>query len=385
MTITKASIIPTALIVISLLFSNCIDNNLSKSDNLIDKSEFIVLSSDVKSSLKDTAFFKSSKIVFLETTDASLLKSINRICQDDSRLFIFDKSLNKIVIFDFNGRYLANIDRVGGGPSEYQGVMDFCIEPLKKQILVLCHRPYKVMWFTYEGEFIREKKTEVLYTQIAVDSKYIYCTRSELNKTELDNYEIDIFNHELNIINDALLTRDNLTNTSFNRGNQLTSSKNINYARRFDNVIYQIKNGEISKKFVINFKEHAFPKELLNNNYTSSEFYNICSTKKYVFSITNILESDKYLFFNTNIGLHVFDKKTKSLNGYNIIFCSKLRWGSNSYYPVGNSDNKIVSAIEPGLFSRLKERGAIFSPQMLELSQKVKEEDNQVLLIYELK
>ncbi|KAA6313625.1 hypothetical protein EZS27_035629 [termite gut metagenome] len=160
------------------------------SKTIEDNSTVLTLASDIKRDLVDTVYFKSSQFIFLETNDNSLLREITRICNHAGKLFIFDKSLDKIVFFDMEGKYLNHIHRIGNAPSEYISLMDFCLDTIHSQILVLCDRPYKIMKFNYSGDFIGEKQVNDLYFNIIAHSGYVYCNKSELSAENQDNYEL---------------------------------------------------------------------------------------------------------------------------------------------------------------------------------------------------
>jgi hypothetical protein len=113
------------------------------------------------------------------------------------------------------------------------------------------------------------------------------------------------------------------------------------------------------------------------------------SEKDYVYSITDVSESENFLFFNTNVAIFVFDKKTKVLNGYKTIYNSKIRVSNNSYFPIGNNCKKIASVFNPLYLSNAKEYSKkdpnYDNHELLKLAEKVNEEDNPILILYEIK
>ena len=108
--------------------------------------------------LDDSTIFKQCHTVFLETNDNSLIREINRIYKTEDYIFIFDKLLKKICVFDDQGKYQTKIHNIGQGPQEYISLMDFCLDTEKEQIVLLCDKPNKIMRFTYSGEFVSEIK-----------------------------------------------------------------------------------------------------------------------------------------------------------------------------------------------------------------------------------
>ena len=368
------------LTVITLL--NCVGiKNTEKGSTLI------VQSSDINSEMKDTIYFKKSQIIPLETNDNSLFRKINRICYDENKLFLLDKSLNKIIIFDITGKHITSIQKVGQANGEYTSVMDFCIDTNKKQIFLLCDRPYKIIKFDYTGQFIKEKKLDDLYFNIITDSNYIYCNKLEVGSNANSDYEIDCYSLDFESKHTYLSLRDNIKSLVYSTGNQLTSTLNNYYSRRFDNSIYQLNTKNVINKYTIDFANNSIPESILTTT-NQEDLMKLVREKNWVYSITDIVENNNFLMFKTNIALYVYDKKNYELNGFKTIANSTLKLNNNSFYPLNNS-NKIASIISPSVLSAVKKtakaRKDFDNFELLRLAEKVKDEDNPILILYEFK
>jgi hypothetical protein len=371
-------------ILITVFLGLCVSCTTQKESN----GGIAVSLSEMKNSLTDTVYFKSSRILPLETNDNSLLKKINRICNQDDKFFVLDKYLNKIVVFDTDGKYINHIQRIGNGPAEYESIMDFCLDPVRKRILLLCDRPYKIMEFNYSGEFIREGKVDGLYFNIITDSEYIYCNKPEMRMSSPDEeYELICLNMDFNLIAKNLDSRENMKSNVVFQGNHLNTTMNNYYTRRFDNTIYQLTKGEITEKYSIDFGKNTFPVDLLKKD--EKNFSDIAGGKQYVYSINDVSESEHYLCFNTNIGIFIIDKKNNIAIGHKTIYNSKIQLSSNTYFSIGNNPRMIASRIEPSILHQIKKESKNYSdydnPALLELAEKVKEDDNPLLILYEFK
>ena len=157
-----------------------------------------------------------------------------------------------------------------------------------------------------------------------------------------------------------------------------------------ESCIYSIDRNGIYEKYAIDFKEHHLPKSLLEKNMSAEDFLNICDENKYVCSITNVVGNRDYLLFKTNIGLFIYDKQLKRLEGYYFILNSPLRGGSPNYLPVNNA-SQIIQIMQPMQFKQYmdikKERNKTddkLNPVYENIYQNLHDEDNPILIIYEL-
>ncbi|GAB6012835.1 6-bladed beta-propeller [Viscerimonas tarda] len=382
------NIIYLLVIITSVIFSQCENVKVGENYGIIDDSEIVVLNEFNKHTLADTLCFRTCNVIPLETNEKSLLRDITRICMDGDTIFIFDKSLKKVVVFESSGKYLTQIHRVGQGPKEYIQVIDFCVDKENKQIILLCDRPYKAMFFSYNGDFIKETKTDKFYYQIMADRDHIYCESSPLESNGNLVLMDKNFQTDKNLL-EAIHTKQD--NVFFSKGNTLTKTTGIYYTRQFDNNIYEIRDGEVYKKYTIDFKDHSLPEGLLNRDLSSDEFRDECYNHKYVCSITSIVNSKNYIMFNTNIGVFLLDKKLKTINGYAALSNSKYQASSNSFYSVGNSEDKVISVYQSDKIKHIENiykktnNEKTKNQAFLELASKIKEDDNPILFIYDFK
>lgn len=224
-----------SIIFFIFLLSGCVTDN---NKNIIDRSKIITLLSDIQKFLVDTVYFKNYRIAFLETNDNSLLRKITRIYSDDNKLFVLDKSLNKVVIFDMNGNYLTHIHKAGNGPSEYLSLMDLCLDTDQKQLILLCGQPNKIMKFNYVGEFIKEQTVSDLYFNILSNSGFIYGNKLEINTNNQDEFELTCFDTDMKLMHSFLPMRKNITHNILFPGQTLTSTLHDYYTRRYLTMLH---------------------------------------------------------------------------------------------------------------------------------------------------
>lgn len=356
--------------------------------------------SSIEESFQDTSYFKNPQTVILETLDKSLLTGIKRIFMDDNKLFIYDNKEENIFIFDTSGKYLSKIDCKGEGPREYIEISDFTIDNSKKQIILLCAIPEKRMYFTYDGKFVKEEKHTDFYSQLTTDGNFIYF---EERIIETKDYQLHILDTKTGKKQNGLKPI-NIKNYFYTKGNSLSRGKDILFVRRYDNSIYELKNGEIIEKFHVDFKKHSFPDRLKEEEKTEVVIKE-CDTNEYIFSMSNVINNNSYMMFSTNRAIFIYDKKSEVLTGYKQILNSKFspifRESFIYYLPLENTD-KIVCYIEDPSFIKqivkkmaehpdnikikeMKDKHPDLIKEIINIESKITEDSNPLLFIYEFK
>ena len=363
--------------------------NIQKTESKIN----VLSLAEMQLALIDTIFFQSTMVIPLETNDSTFIQNINRICLSNDTLFVLDSKLGKVVMFDMEGRCVGKIHNVGNGPREYIQISDICIHPLKKTIVLLCSQPYKIMYYTYLGEFIEEATYSDFYSEFFIQGDTLYCYDSGvMGKKKLGVFiypmewkkNIDL---ETGLFFDAESKGESYC---FSKGKRMTVSSDMTFTWPFDYSIYSVRDGEIYEKYKIDLKEHQVPKSIFNANLSPLDFIDLCDEKKYLYTIENVVENSDYLLFGTNKDIFVYDKDMYKLTGYSFIVNTVLQEGKVNYLSL-NHPNLIVQVWQPSVFKRCinrrKERDGNLEKidkQYLQVYESIVEEDNPILVIYEL-
>ena len=373
-----------------LMFFSCKDK---KHQTVIksDTAKIITLSS-FEQSFQDTTFFKSPKIIVLETTDESLLAEISRIISCDSLLFIFDDSQDQLFVFDITGKYIQKINHKGQGPKEYNQICDFTVDSDKKQIILSADRPAKLMYYTYDCKFIKEENQPMYYPQLVKDRNLFYFIKD----SRLYKNQVHILNTETGIKTESLEMLD-IKNNLFLKGNSLTRGQNILFVRRYDNSIYELINEDIIKKYHFDFKKHSLPERFIKES-DERIISRESRENKYIYSMSNVFNGDRYMMFYTNVGIFIYDMLNETLIGYENMKITYLKFvmapydfDFDYYLPLENTD-KIVFFIEDPLFiKRIVERNPDKLKQdkdyleLMDIVSKMTDDNNPILFIYDFK
>lgn len=70
-------------------------------------------------------YFSQMEVIPLETNDSSLINDMTKIIHRNNQFYILDRVTKRIVVFDDNGKFLEEINKLGVGPGEYTEIVDF--------------------------------------------------------------------------------------------------------------------------------------------------------------------------------------------------------------------------------------------------------------------
>lgn len=379
------------LFVILPAFSlNCANNEPRRDD----KQEVLRVVKSEEPMLHDTLFFKSAKLIPLETTTDCLIRKIDKIFVVDDKMIIFDDRLDAVYIYDSTGKFITRIGTRGQGPKEYIQITDIYVDVDKKEILLLCDRPYKIMFFNLDGKFIREFNTKKYYEGFSQIGDTILCVPSEYEeKRNIDIYTVSgEFQETMWVDSDVQTYRmDNQSTTySFSSGSTMSGFRDeVLFTYSYVPYIYAYRNGNITIKYQLDFGDLWIPSNLLNKRTPANELQQICMKEGYKIVLENMMETSDYLLLNTNNSFIVYDKTTNRCTEYFSIIHSETGIGMPRFIPIPNS-NHIAQAIEANRFLRMLEDRKKINVQYgiansIDIEKYgIKIDDNPLVILYEL-
>lgn len=81
--------------------------------------------------------FAQEKMIQLEETDSSLIKSVTQLFCGKSEIYLFDMPQQVVFVFDYEGNYVRRLQRTGSGPEEYVLMTSISINEELNQITVV--------------------------------------------------------------------------------------------------------------------------------------------------------------------------------------------------------------------------------------------------------
>lgn len=103
----------------------------------------------------------------LETTEECLIGHIEQLDSDDTLIFIFDRDNHSALCFSLkDGSFICKYGSSGRGPGEYVALNYMAIDKKRKEVCLLDFNQYKLMYFSYDGEFLREQPQFYAYCRM---------------------------------------------------------------------------------------------------------------------------------------------------------------------------------------------------------------------------
>ncbi|MBQ7180564.1 MAG: 6-bladed beta-propeller [Bacteroidaceae bacterium] len=315
------------------------------------------------------------------------LSSFERLLSLPDRMYVVDRRGNKVVAFDDNGKFIAStLPKVGRAKNEYLRIMDAAADISTERVYISCDSPYQIMVCDRNLNVIECIKMDVYFKEIVVDGKCLYALLESEDKSggfELRCYDKD----SLSGTYQMLFSNDQVIRGVGGAGKSMTSNgAEVYVCMPFDNVINELKDGEVLESWGIDFGYKAFSyedsKELSPNTFFSKNGDKI-------WAIQNICASDSLLFFNTNeFGVYIMDKIEGSVTRYENLYNQRIGVSSSWMLPWGGSKGIPVIAykISANILSQYKEYQDEYDTA--ELSNSIKElycdymEDDNDLIVF---
>ena len=101
----------------------------------------------------------SISFIKLETNDNCIINEIKKVEIDDSLIFIQDY-MQRLFLFQKDGRFVRKIGEKGGAENEYVTLFDFVLNRRQKQLYLVDSSKGKILIFNYDGNYLGSKDIE---------------------------------------------------------------------------------------------------------------------------------------------------------------------------------------------------------------------------------
>lgn len=358
-----------------------------------------------EASIRFSEYFKSGKLIPLETTDNSLLSKIDKVVLYKQLIFVKDQ-MNEagVLCYDENGKYLYRVGQKGEGPENFINLTDFSVDQERGKVYIYDSYTRKVYVFDEKGKF--EKSIYLGYPGTAFEYKDNKFYLSQNNQSDGYAYDLCITDMNGKILNQSF-TGDPARINAIPKF-RINGEALYYYANMHGDTIYRLTDAP-SVEFKIDYGKHTIsPDDLrtyLNRQTVAKrEGWKILRDKDCIAGINDFYPVGNYLIFGytyQSLGHYtIYDMATDSCRhavylyddvGY-VSYLSGLV-GSTSYQIMVAIDyddiESGINALENGFY---EEKQLITSDKipdavavLKELRNRLQEDCNPILVIYDLK
>ena len=313
-------------------------------------------------------------------------------------IYVHDIEGSVICIFDRNGRYLSKVGIKGDGPGEFTTLLqDMTIDPFTKRMLVYDQGLDKILYFSLKGDYLFSRNMNLNidgdFQVITPNQILTYQSKSRHNVHlgEMDSYRIIMLDSLLKITSYGHLYDDNVESL-YCPPTFLHSTEGILYNPIFTTDFYSVTSQAIDLKYHIDYSNFANPV----NPDKVAEMKDGKEIMKYLFSSTYTLikpiETSGFFWFRTypqnneNRFYTYYDKQAnRHLSFRKIIPDIDFAFD----YILSNCDDYIVAEVNVSTLKALAEsckQGLVKGKkENMEMIEKLKDDDNSVLVLFKLK
>lgn len=336
-------------------FSSSLKINAASENLLVESAKLPVTiaidPSAVTTKRKLSDFFQVEKVIFLD--DQALVGTISKIQFMNGRIYVLDKkNAKRLFCFSENGKFLWEYNRPGGGPYEFQRILDFTVNPFKGTIDIFDGGGKKIIQLDTVGNPVKEFPVDLFAQNVAlIDSaEYAFYTGNIIIDDDL-RYKLITVNNESEVLSKNFSVSKSDQDFRFGLLSNLSqniSTGNLYYSEILNDTLYRISNKTLYRDIVFDFGKYKISKEEAHR--VKAEFLMEYTQKnKLVPAFDGVCETDSTLFFlysfNGSYRKVFVNKKTKAYNQYERIENDFFRLGDTMI--LTSQGNSFVVALEP--------------------------------------
>ena len=206
-------------------------------------------------------YFKLSEIIYLETSDKSLIGEIDKIMVIDNNIYILDGTTNSLLSFNREGDFLYKIDKQGKGPGEYLHLGDIIYDCKNNLLLLLDTYRHRLLKYDRRGDFVSaemKSKFPIYEMKLIDNSRMLYFSNSSNNIIcNGKDFCYNLFIEKNNkIIYKGCPFPKEFKGRSYGikyHNTLISSNKQVYLLEPFSNIIYSYKTDSLYSKYEIDF------------------------------------------------------------------------------------------------------------------------------------
>lgn len=260
-------------------------------------------------SLNLSSIGKYLEVVKLENIDGLILSSFAQLIHVDNAYIIF-RDNNRILIFDRKGKFFNEINAKGGGPKEYEGILNTYVDAANEFIYIIDKKNIKI--YNYSGDYIKHFSNNVLSGGLSKLNEDGYILAHAPIFSQTNREMLSILDNNLNIIK-TFYSGVNYDLKNFKQEFIFTSEPYylkdiIHYKEPLADTIFKISRDSIKPHLIIDMHKYKLDiKDAITINKSNKSKNKILDF--------GFRESKDFLFFNfyyqETLNFSVYDKNLK--------------------------------------------------------------------------
>lgn len=316
---------------IFLIVAICFCVSCSVEKPLVKDAGFTRLDS-LKSEFFDIDYLSRVDYILLDSNKNAMFSNVSKVLEIGDMLCFVCTNEKKIVLFDSLGNYLKEVKRVGKGHGEYTYLNDVAYDEYNEQILMLVY-PNSIIRLNRKGDYISSEQLDEYYNDINVDKEYIYLTNSTFVNNQLSDYSLTVISKRTGEKKNLLPLEAEYAPFCSSGLNMVKSKSGIIFTRNFDDHIYKLKNGEISYSLNVDMASLTFPQDKKEHQYDCVELTQLCAKNRYVYVFNNVVETENYILYSSNLGdMNICKKSNMQTIHYDKATLTSMAGISNMLY-----------------------------------------------------
>lgn len=313
----------------------------------------------------------------LETTEASLIRNIDKILCSNHKIYIFDKDAMRIVCFDERGKYLSSIDKVGQGPGEYLLPSDMDIDKYGNLYVYDFQSGNIVKYISGNASDFEIWKIGKRSLDFAVMDSTVFMSRMVDDGTfSVSLASWNKQSRKIDVLKENKI-EGNWTPTYYSLHYLFRSGLDVFYYERFHSMIYLI-DGEGIREYIA-FHSRNNPSIDVINSFGGKEQEWIASDM--IKDVSACYSTEEYIFVTIKPLYYCLIQKNTGK-----IFCvnSLSKYGILGFGAFATTGNDFISYCAPSAQNIEKICSAIpdMNREEKERFMEVQEEDNPILVFY---
>ena len=307
---------------------------------------------EVNSKSELSSLFSDFTIIELESGIDHYIKEPARIRIYNNLIYIFDRTLGNLLIFNNQGKFIKKVLRKGKGPGETVKAYDFDIDTGNKQLLILDLALKQTLHFSLDGDYLFVEKNDFqsfYLSSLAVGKIAYYIGYFDLKSFNLQIKEKGKKFKSLFPFPDKMYPMHFIFS-----GYMAKNQEGILYSDACSDNVYQIyRDGTLNLKYSFDFGPKAWNE---SDRFDFNKFFLSISRFETDFLRNYFEESKEGLVFEYQIGnqyrtgYYLFANNKLYLPDKNLIYNAYCN-GLNT--PRGiTDDGKFISYIEPYLVKK---------------------------------